>query len=176
MKNYLFTLMLVAFTTASMSQDVKYGVRGAVNASNLNFEPDADFENKHRNGFAFGGFVDLGLSENVSLQLELEWSAEGGKAEELRADYISLPILLKFSFSDRFTVLLGPKAGLKTWGYEDGFSTFVFSGTAGVEYMFTDELFFDLRLSNSFTDILDDESGRLEAKNQVIQFGFGIKI
>lgn len=176
MKNYLFALFLVTFTTVSMAQDIKYGVRGGINISNLDFEPDADFENKHRNGFAFGGFADLALSEKVSLQVELEWSAEGGKDEELRADYIHLPLFLKFSFSDRLSVLLGPKVGLKTWGYEDGFSTFIFSGTAGLEYMFIDELFFDVRLTNGFTDILDDDSGRLEAKNHVIQFGFGIKI
>lgn len=176
MKRYLFALLLVSFTTVSLSQDIRYGVRGALNSSNLDFEPDANFENKHRNGFAFGGFVDFGISEKVSLQVELEWSAEGGKAEELRADYIHLPVYLKFSFTNRFTVLLGPKVGLKTWNDNDGFSTFVFSGVAGLEYMITDEYFFDLRLSNGFTDILDEDSGRLEAKNHVIQIGFGIKL
>ncbi len=30
-----------------------------LNVSNLDFDPDANFENKHRNGFAFGGFVDF---------------------------------------------------------------------------------------------------------------------
>lgn len=176
MKKYLFALIFISFTTVLLSQDMIYGVRSAINISNLDYAPDADFENTHRNGFAFAGFVDFGLSEKVSLQLELQWSAEGGKAEALRADYIHLPILLRFSFSEKFSALLGPKVGLKTWKDKDGFSTFAFSGLAGLEYMITDELFIDARFSNGFTNVLDQDYGRLEAKNNVIQFGFGIKI
>lgn len=176
MKNYLLILLCVSFTTVCMSQDIRYGVRGAINVSNLDFKPDADFENKHRNGFAFGGFVDFEINENVSVLTELQWSAEGGKSEEIRVDYIHLPILLRFSLSDRFTVGVGPKLGLKTWEYKDGFSTFAVSGVAGVEYMITDELFVDARLSYGFTNILEKESNDYKANNHVMQFGFGIKL
>ena len=96
MKRYLLALVLVCVTTIGMSQEVKYGVRGSLNVSNLDFDPDAStFENKHRNGFAFAGFVDFGLSEEVSLRTELQWSAEGGKDEAIRADYIQLPIMIR---------------------------------------------------------------------------------
>lgn len=176
MKNYLFVLILVSFSTVCLSQDITYGVRGALNISNLDFEPDADFENKHRNGFAFGGFVDFGLSEKTSLLAELQWSAEGGKNEELRADYLYLPILIRFSLSDRFIFGFGPKIGLKTWKSDDLFSTATFSGVAGLEYMITDELFIDARLSYGLTNVIDQDLKKLEAKNHVIQFGFGIKI
>ncbi|WP_179006698.1 porin family protein [Winogradskyella forsetii] len=176
MKNYLLALLLVAFTTVGLSQDITYGVRGALNISNLDFEPDADFDNEHRNGFAFGGFVDFGFSENTSLMLELQWSAEGGKAEELRADYIHLPILLRFSLSDRMILGFGPKIGLKTWKANDLFSTAAFSGVAGLEYMITDEFFVDARLSYGLTNVIDQDLKTLEAKNNVIQFGFGMKL
>ncbi|WP_179019285.1 porin family protein [Winogradskyella forsetii] len=176
MKNYLLALLLVSFTTVCLSQDITYGVRGALNISNLDFEPDADFDNEHRNGFAFGGFVDFGFSENTSLMLELQWSAEGGKAEELRADYIHLPILLRFSLSDRIILGFGPKIGLKTWKANDLFSTAAFSGVAGLEYMITDEFFVDARLSYGLTNVIDQDLKTLEAKNNVIQFGFGMKL
>lgn len=101
MKKYLLALVLVCSATICMSQDIRYGIRGALNVSNLDFEPDATFENKHRNGFAFGGFVEFEFSENVSLLTELQWSAEGGKDESIRADYIQLPIMLRLSVSDR---------------------------------------------------------------------------
>ena len=64
MKNYLFALILACFTTICMSQQTIYGVRGALNISNLDFDPDATLENKHRNGFAFAGFVDFGLTDD----------------------------------------------------------------------------------------------------------------
>ena len=57
MKSILLTLLFVAITTVSFSQEVSYGVRGGVNISNLDFDPDATFSNQHRNGFAFGGFI-----------------------------------------------------------------------------------------------------------------------
>lgn len=176
MKNYLLALLLVSFTSICMSQDIRYGVRGALNISNLDFEPDADFENQHRNGFAFGGFVDFGFTEKTSVLVELQWSAEGGKEEELRADYIHLPVLLRFTLSDRFTLGVGPKISLKTWKKNDLFSTAAFSGVAGLEYMITDEIFIDARASFGVTNVLDQDIKRLEAKNHVIQFGFGMKI
>lgn len=176
MKNCLFALLFVSFTTVCMSQDIIYGIRTALNVSNLDFEPDADFENKHRNGFAFGGFIDFGLSKKTSILLELQWSAEGGKSETLRADYLYLPIFVRFSLSDRMILGVGPKIGLKTWKDNDLFSTASFSGVLGLEYMITDEFFIDARLSYGITNVIDQDIKRLEAKNHVMQFGFGMKL
>jgi opacity protein-like surface antigen len=176
MKNYLVAIVLTCFTTICTSQDIRYGVRAALNISNLDFDPDATFENKHRNGFAFGGFVDFGLSEDVSILTELQWSAQGGKDESLRADYIQLPILIRLAVSDRLILGAGPQIALKTWKNQDAFSTFAFSGVAGAEYMITDEYFVDLRLSYGFSNILDQDLTDNSAKNHVIQFGFGMKI
>ncbi|MCA0133435.1 porin family protein [Winogradskyella alexanderae] len=176
MKKYVLAIIVVCFTSVSMAQDVSYGIRGALNISNLDFDPDANFENKHRNGFAFGGFAEFGLSDNVSLLTELQWSAEGGKDEDLRADYIQLPIQLRLSTSDRFSLGVGPQVALKTWKNEDAFATFAFSGVVGAEYMITSDLFIDARFSFGLSNILDEDFTNSEAKNNVIQFGFGMKI
>lgn len=200
MKSFLLTLLFVSVTTLSFSQEpavetakesakdvdkkstiedgpeLKWGVRGGINISNLDFTPDPTFENKHRNGFAFGGFVDYGISETFSILAELQYSAEGAADETLRADYIQLPILFRFSLGEFFTVGAGPMVSLKTWGKEDGFSTFAFSGVAGLEYMINDELFIDARFHYGFTNILDEDLTTQEAKSTTIQFGFGIKL
>ena len=176
MKNYLCALLLTCATTICMSQQTIYGVRGALNISSLDFDPDANFENEHRNGFAFAGFADFGLTEDISILTELQWSAEGGKAESLRADYIQLPILLRYTISDRIILGVGPQFALKTWENEDNFSTFAFSGVAGIEYMITDELFLDARYSYGFSNVLDEDLTDDSAYNHVMQFGFGIKI
>lgn len=176
MKTIYILLLFVSISTLSFSQDTKYGVRGGVNVSNLDFTPDADFQNLHRNGFFFGGFVDYGFSESLSLQVELQYSAEGAKFDGLNADYIQMPIMLRFHLGDKFMVGAGPMASLKTWKNKDAFSTFAFSGIAGIEYMITDELFVDARFSYGITNVLDQDLDGLEAKNNNIQFGFGIKI
>ncbi len=176
MKKFLLACVFIAVAMVGSAQDIKYGVRGALNISNLDFDPDATFENKHRNGFAFAGFVEWGFSEELSLQTELQWSAEGGKDESIRADYIHLPIMLELSVSERLSFGAGPQVSLKTWQNEDAFSTFAFSGVVGAEYMITSELFVDARFSYGLTNILDEDLTDVEAKNHVIQFGFGIKI
>mgnify|MGYP001986260845 CR=1 FL=1 len=176
MKSLLFTLLFIAITTASFSQEVSYGVRGGLNISNLDFDPDATFTNQHRNGFAFAGFVDYGITDNFSIQLEIQYSAEGAKADELRADYIQLPIMARFGISDKLTFGVGPMISLKTWEEQDAFSTFTFSGVGGLEYMITDELFIDARVHYGLSNVLDEDLTSLEAQNTTFQFGFGIRI
>lgn len=176
MKSLLLTFLFIAITTTSFSQEVSYGVRGGVNISNLDFDPDATFSNQHRNGFAFGGFVDYGITENFSALVEIQYSAEGAKADELRADYIQMPIMARFAIGDKFTLGVGPMVSLKTWENQDAFSTFTFSGIGGIEYMINDELFIDARVHYGLSNILDDEITDLEAQNTTFQFGFGIKI
>ncbi|MEO6346457.1 MAG: porin family protein [Aquaticitalea sp.] len=176
MKTIFSLLLFVSITSLTFSQETQYGVRAGVNVSNLDFTPDADFQNSHRNGFFFGGFVDYGFSEALSLQGELQYSAEGGKADDLKADYIQMPIMLRYHLGDSFTIGAGPMASLKTWKDRDGFSTFSFSAIGGIEYMITDELFIDARYSYGITNILDPDLKGIEAKNNNIQFGFGIKI
>ena len=173
----IFTLLLaVSITTLTFSQETRYGVRGGLNVSNLDFTPDATFSNQHRNGFAFGGFVDFGVSEKMSFYTEIQYSAERGKADELRADYIQMPLMLRFVLTDKLTLGAGPMPSLKTWAEQDGFATFTFSAIGGLEYMITDELFIDARYSYGITNILDKDLTDVEAKNTNIQFGFGIKI
>ena len=89
---------------------------------------------------------------------------------------MQLPVLVRFVVSDRLILGLGPQVALKTWENQDAFSTFAFSGVAGVEYMITDELFLDARYSYGFSNILDQDLTENTAKNHVMQFGFGIKI
>lgn len=176
MKKLLFTILCAAVFTVGLAQETKYGVRGALNVSNLDFDPDATFNNQHRNGFAFAGFAEFGFSDNLALHVELQWSAEGAKDEDLRADYIQMPILLQLSTSERLAFFVGPQASLKTWKNNDGFSTFAFSGVVGAQYMITSELFVDARYSYGLSNILDEDLTTTEAKNHVMQFGFGIKL
>ena len=106
MKKVLLASILLLFVTLSFSQGyetTKYGIRAGFNISNLNFEPAPLFTNAHRNGFFFGGFAEFMLSNSVFLNTEIQWSAEGGKDEDLRANYINLPVQLRFALSNKLT-------------------------------------------------------------------------
>lgn len=156
--------------------EIKYGIRGAYNISNLDFKPDPTFENKHRNNMAIGGFVEFIPTESFSIITELQYSGEGGgKDESLRVSYIQLPILFRLHLGSYFSVGAGPQVGLKTWSHEDGFKNLAYSGVAGIEYMLSDILFLDARYTYGLSNILDNSSS-FEARNTNIQIGIGIKM
>ena len=179
MKNILLASIFICITATGFSQSSKkytrYGIRSGINITNLDFEPGPLFDNSHRNGFFFGGFAEFPLSDLMVLNTEIQWSAEGAKAEDLRADYINIPIQLRFAVGNRWMIGAGPQLGLKTWENQDGFATWSFSALGGIEYMFTDDFFVDVRAVYGFTDLLDDNS-TLEATQFNIQFGVGIKL
>ena len=102
------------------------------------------------------------------------FSAEGGKEKELRADYIQLPITVRFHFGE-LSVGVGPQVNLKVWSYEDGYRNLLLSGVGGVQYAISENFFIDARFNYGFSNIFDDDLN-VEAKNSTMQFGIGIKI
>ncbi len=173
MKRIAVLVVFCLVSTIAFSQ-VDYGVRVGYNISNLDFEPAPTFTNKHRNGFAFGGFIDYQFSEKFSIMPELMYSAEGAKAKALRANYIKMPITFRFHFGE-FSIGIGPEASLKTWSYEDNFANLLFNGVGSVKYDISKRFFIDARYTYGFMNILDDELA-FESKNSCIQIGFGIHV
>lgn len=176
MKKTLLFLAFIIVTSMSFAQNASYGMRVGYNISNLDFEPDPNFNNTHRNGFAIGFFGEYDLSASIGIAPEIQFSAEGGKERDLRVDYIQMPILLKFRIGDKLSVGAGPLVGVKVHEFEDGYRNFGFSGVGALEFMITDEIFIDARYHYGVTNILDDNPSGLEAKNTNIQLGVGIKI
>lgn len=174
MKKILLVTAFLFTGFIMQAQDLTSGVRVAFNVSNLDFDPDPTFENAHRNGLAIGAFIDYAFSKKVSIMPELMYSAEGGKDRSIRADYIQLPITLRMHFGN-LSIGVGPQANLKVWSYEDGFSTFTFSGVGGAQYLISENFFIDARFSYGLTNIYDDEVA-VEAKNSTIQVGVGLRI
>lgn len=174
------TILLLTFVLASFygfAQDALYGVRAGYNISNLDFDPSvpAGVENAHRNGFAIGFFGEYSLTDSFSFAPEVQFSAEGAKDQELRINYIQVPLFFKYKIDSALSVGLGPQAALKGHSYEDGLTNLGFSVLGGLEYLITDEFFIDFRYSYGLSNVLDDNDAGLEAKNTNMQIGFGVK-
>ena len=76
MKKALLFVLLVSFSAFyGFSQGTKYGVRAGLNISNMDFDPDATFNNQHRNGLMIGFFGEFGLSKSVAFAPELQFSS-----------------------------------------------------------------------------------------------------
>lgn len=173
MKKILLTILL-GISFYGFSQDVKYGVRGGYNISNLNFDGNPTMANKHRNSIYIGFFGDIRLSKTVSLVPELQFSAEGARLEVWQLDYFQAPIFLKFRLSEKIHFGVGPQVGLKVTKVDDGARNMAYSGVAGLEYKLSYMLFADVRYTYGFSDVFD-ENLALSAKNTNIQIGVGYK-
>ncbi|HIC32806.1 porin family protein [Mesoflavibacter sp. CH_XMU1404-2] len=175
MKKTILFLTLILASFYGFSQNSVYGVRAGVNISDLDFEDQFDdTPHTHRNGFMIGFFGEYKLSNLIDIAPEIQFSAEGSKEEELRINYIQLPVLFKFNLSNDFALAVGPQASLKAHEYDDGVKNFTFSGVAGIDYMITDEFFLDFRYKYGLQNLIDDEQG-IEIKGNTMQIGFGVK-
>ena len=181
MKKTIILMAIFMISLCSYAQD-SYGIRTGVNISNLDFETTTTFNNGHRNGAFFGGFVNWKFTKKVSLLTEIQYSAAGAKARNLRINYLQLPVLLRLELARKLTLGVGPMVSLRTRSFQDSFrNTFenvTASGVAGLEYMITRKIFVDARFHYGLTNVIEgdlsEEFG--EAKNTTIQFGVGIKI
>lgn len=93
----------------------------------------------------------------------------------LRINYIQLPLYFKYKIADSFAIGFGPQASLKGHSYEDRFQNLGFSALGGLEYMISDEFFIDARYSYGFTNGFEDNPLKLDANNTNIQIGLGVK-
>lgn len=191
MKKILFFALLANFSFIGFAQDseeetnttkakpstfqgVKYGIRGGLTNSNLNFDGTPTVENKHRNSIYIGAFAEIGLSKIFAIAPELQFSAEGANEEVLHLDYIQVPILFKFNLNSRLSLGAGPQVGLKVHKEDDNMVNFAYSGVAGIEYKLNYAMFIDARYTYGFRNIFDDNVG-VSATNTNFQLGIGYK-
>ncbi|MCL5128070.1 porin family protein [Algibacter sp. L4_22] len=174
MKKIVLFTVFISLSFYGFSQDVKYGVRGGYNISNLDFDNPYAIENKHRNSMYFGAFATIGLNKTLSLMPEFQFSAEGANEEKINLDYLQVPILVRFRISEKFHAGIGPQVGLKINKFEDGIRNFAYSGVAAVEYKINLMLFADVRYTYGFSNVFDEPLG-ITARNRNIQLGVGYK-
>jgi hypothetical protein len=126
-------LLLAVLMIGSASAQTRLGGAFAFNLANMSADPETiqieglgavPVNYKSRTGIGFGGVVDLGLSENVTLHMEPMFLQKGSKIEagggftgELKAktSYIEVPVLFKFALGTSTTrpyVMAGPTLGL----------------------------------------------------------------
>lgn len=153
---------------------IKFGVRGGMTISNLDFDGNPIDINKHRNSMYIGFVTQIGLSRTLAVIPELQFSAEGANKEDLHLDYIQLPVILQFRISEKIKFGLGPQVGLNIPKVDDNLTDLAFSGVAALEYKINYVMFADVRYNYGFTNIFDSDYVA-SAKNRTVQIGIGYK-
>ena len=178
-KNILLALVVLFALNMISAQDAKYGFRLGINISSLNSDLSGDFEDG-RVGVAAGFLAEFPINNKWSLQPEIQYSAQGNQNDQLRTDYINLPILLKYNFTDIVNVFAGPQAGLKIWEWEnnENYKTFDFAAVVGLGFNITENFFADVRYAYGLVNVFEDDGlfGNFDANSSNIQIGVGYKL
>jgi hypothetical protein len=136
MKKIILSLSIIAIATLSANAQIKFGLKGGLNASNiigdhsLNADEnnDAAFTLQYltKVGYNFGAFVNLPIKGKFSLQPEVMYSFQGAKFKATTTDgfgdqtttdgqqnlsYIQIPVLAKLTFNHKFYIQTGPQFG-----------------------------------------------------------------
>jgi len=174
-------LMLLLVFASSFAQDKQYGVRGAINYSQLSgfsfnteyratpstpsevpeeVAPIPDNFEDSRIGISVGFFAAYPLNEKIYIQPEIQFSSGGNNNQQLRVNAISFPVVVNYNFSEAAYVQIGPEIGFKVWEWEknDNMKTFLFSGVIGGGYNITENIFVTLRYSLGITNVFANDA------------------
>lgn len=173
---------------AVQAQQSRYGFRAGLNYSDIDFEEDisglTSGNDDARIGFTAGFFAQYYLSEKLSIQPELQYSAQGERTEingdRLAINVLQLPVLLNLHIG-KLALSVGPQIGLSIWEWEreNDYEFFQFSGVGGVTYDILDNFQATLRGSFGITDAIQSNSESLfsgSGANHYLQFTLAYRL
>ena len=180
MKKIILCIAFVSISSVSLCQNVSYGAKAGLNATN--FTNNDDFNTKI--GLNFGAVANIYLSEKFSLQPELFYSAQGytsdfnGQDVRAKIDYFNLPLLIEFAIDQNIRLQAGPQIGFNIRSEievdgQENVSTFIndidMSACFGLQYNFDSGFFTQARYAMGINDAMRTES----SKNSVISLSVG---
>ncbi|MBU8893252.1 MAG: PorT family protein [Bacteroidales bacterium] len=169
MNKYFLIIALVFFSTNIYSQTFGGGAMAGLSTSQLDGDNWGGYA---KAGLTFGIYTNTKINKYIDAQLELRYVQKGSKSDNKdqsvfylsKLNYIELPLFLKYRFLDKFSASIGFAAGYlqKSTEDKDGigdepadppFNEFEFSGLAGIEYLITEHLFFNVRFNYSILPV-----------------------
>ena len=157
MKRILIIALPLLILSSAAAQTFDFGATAGVNFSNVTGKDLTSGENykdiDSRTGFHFGLVSEIPLGGNFFLAPELLYSSQGAKDEEkeLKLDYLQLPVLGKYYFTEGLNAEIGLQLGrlLNSSGevndgkiLADNFEKMDISFAFGLGYKMTNGFFF----------------------------------
>ncbi len=192
MKFLLFFVFVffVQEVTSQENKSVRFGIKAGANFSHINFSkgslpPEPPIHTNWQPGIVAGFVVIIPLKHNFYFQPEYLFSQMGGNIEnenrQFAINYASLPVLLKWEFLNKFSLLAGPQFDLLINAKEtagdneisldhdiEHRSIFI---TVGLGYSFTNNLGIGINYMQGFNHVdIVRENGNQEFKYEALQF------
>ncbi|MDZ7719895.1 MAG: porin family protein [Balneolaceae bacterium] len=182
MKFYLITIITMLFMAVSTvsAQNINIGTKIGLNSYTINSDNNSDFDS--RIGIHAGLLGHIHLNSQFALQPEIVYSMQGAKSgnNELKLDYINVPVIIQYMFDNGFRFQAGPQLGLlvnakaehnnSSNDIKDDFKSVDAGLSFGVGYVHPPTDFgIDLRYNLGLNDI--SESSNVESTNRGFQIG-----
>lgn len=184
MKKLFLALVFAALSTVGYSQAIQIGPKAGVNISNYT---GGNIDSEAIIGTHLGGIVSFNIGNNFSIQPEVLFSTQGAKIKdpnnnvknEFKANYISIPVMLKLRTNGGFFIEAGPQFAFKSGEKTDDQSIGDFAKTmdlglgAGIGYETPIGLAIGARYVAGISKVGDFQSSNInpDFKNSVIQVG-----
>lgn len=186
-KTIILASALFVFMGVKAQDGVHFGLKGGLNASNINVSDNLGNNFDTKIGFNAGLLAHIHAGKSFAIQPEVYYSQEGTKITStnpktnLNLGFINVPVLAQYMFGNGFRVEAGPQVGFlinansKMKGspsvdVKDSYKTTSFSIPVGAGYLTSFGLGFDARYNFGISDIAKDNSGNTIRSN-VFQFG-----
>lgn len=188
------TAMVVVMFTAQAQGGFKVGIKAG---ANLNMIDGQAFSETFDLTYHLGGFAEINVNKKWGIQPELLWNQTSGKtssfktlyatvanptgSENIKLNYLSIPVLLRYNIGSMLTLNAGPQFGILIKDdntlLKNGQSAFKsgdFSMVGGVQLNFT-----FLRIYGRYNIGLmniNDIDNKDKWTNQQLQFGIGLRL
>jgi hypothetical protein len=168
-KLLLFIAVTVLSFTAAQSQEFRLGAKAGLNVASLGGDSYGVGSLGSRTSFHVGGLVEIPLMGKFSVQPELLFSSEGsnwtftGLDDNLKLDYVRVPVLAKFYIIEGLSAEAGPVFGVLVNAKNDdgddikeNFKTFDAAFGIGASYRLDMGVFFSLRYNKGLLNVNED--------------------
>ena len=200
----VFVLIASAIVCMSAMAQVQFG--GKVGFDMTNFL-GSNVDHGMKPGYQVGLMMEYKFSSRFAIAPEVVFAAQGGKTKALafdikdyhvdvsstdvkyNANYINVPVMLKYYATPNFSVDFGPQVGFNVYhkitakktnesiDIKDSTKPVDFGLGLGATYNLTDNAFVQARYTMGLTKVFKEEEviGEYNAKNGNVQIAFGMK-
>ncbi|MRI00954.1 outer membrane beta-barrel protein [Kriegella sp. EG-1] len=182
-QSILAVLIFMTFTITN-AQDFAFGVKGGLNLASIGgnaYTGTGLGGLSSKVSFHVGGVVEIPISEKIAVQPELLYSSQGsswafyGASDNLKLDYVNLPVMVKYYIIKGLSAEAGPLAGflLSTNADKEDFKSIDLAFGIGASYKISDNLFAGLRYNKGIMNINNDANINGNSQNNVFQIFAG---
>ncbi|MDO6516292.1 Outer membrane protein beta-barrel domain-containing protein [Zobellia uliginosa] len=182
MKKLGFLLTALLALTVGHAQDFGIGVKGGINVASIGGSAYSGLGSLGTKvSFHLGGVAEVAISDKMAVQPELLYSSQGTKwsygtgDNDLKLDYLNLPILGKYYFLEGLSAEAGPVVGFlisTNQDDDDRFKKLDVAFAIGASYKLNENIFFSLRYNKGIANINGD-SYTGNSQNNVLQISAG---